>query len=90
MIHVTAARDTFNVSFVEPDQTSWCSGELGRVVNRTEALGHPWKAEVLALTDHMIENDQISGGLLGIFIVGTALPDQLHHESEEIGHLRDR
>ena len=57
-VHLTVDQDNFNVSFVEPDQTAWSSGELGRILSRDEALQHPWKQEVIALIDQVIEADR--------------------------------
>ena len=44
--HLTTDQDSFNVGLVEPHQTSWTSCELGRILSREEALGHPWKQEI--------------------------------------------
>ncbi len=63
-VHLTADEANFNIAFVEPDQTSWSSGELGRILSRHEALEHPWKQEVLALIDHMLESDKPLGAYL--------------------------
>jgi hypothetical protein len=56
--HLTADRDSFNVGFVEPGQTSWTSGELGRILSRDEALQHRWKQDVLSMSNQMLEEDQ--------------------------------
>jgi hypothetical protein len=57
-IHLTADQKNFNVSFVEPDQTSWASDVLGRLLSRAEALQHPWKRQVLAISNQMVEADE--------------------------------
>jgi hypothetical protein len=56
--HLTAAPDNFNVGLVEPHQTSWSSGELGRILSRDEALQHPWTQEVFNLSDRILECDK--------------------------------
>jgi hypothetical protein len=56
--HLTADRDSFNVGFVDPGQTSWTSGELGRILSRDEALQHRWKQDVLSMSNQMLEEDQ--------------------------------
>jgi hypothetical protein len=56
--HLTADQDSVNVGFVEPHQTCWTSEELGRILSRDEALRHPWKQEVFALSNQMLREDQ--------------------------------
>jgi hypothetical protein len=56
--HVTINQESFNLGFVEPHQTSWTSEELGRILSRDEALRHPWKQDVFALSNQMLGEDQ--------------------------------
>jgi hypothetical protein len=63
-IHLTVDQYSFNISFVEPSQTSWSSGKLGRILSRQEALQHPWKQEIITLVDRMIEGDNSIGAYL--------------------------
>jgi hypothetical protein len=43
---------------VDADQSPWQDAEiLGRMLDREEALRHPWIKEVFHITDHMVLED---------------------------------
>ncbi len=48
----------YEVMLLDADESPWQDTEiLGRMLNREEALSHPWKEEVFHITDHMLEDD---------------------------------
>jgi hypothetical protein len=51
--------DTNNVSLLDAAQSPWGQGiSLARVLDRAEALTHPWKQEVFHITDQMVIEDR--------------------------------
>lgn len=47
------------VSVLDRDDSPWGSVEfLGRILDREEAVSHPWISEVFHITDHMVAKDQ--------------------------------
>jgi hypothetical protein len=51
--------DNFEVGLVDASDSPWCDVTfLGRVLDRHEALTHPWIKEVFHITDHMLTDDQ--------------------------------
>lgn len=51
--------DTNNVSLLDAPQSPWGQGvSLARILDRAEALVHPWKQEVFHITDHMVVEDR--------------------------------
>ena len=48
----------FEVMLVDAEESPWQDAEiLGRMLDRAEALEHPWKEDVFHITDHMVEDD---------------------------------
>jgi hypothetical protein len=53
-----ATGDSCNVGFTEAAESPWSDSTfLGRLLNRAEALAHPWCKEVFHITDHIIRDD---------------------------------
>jgi hypothetical protein len=49
----------YEVMFVDAEESPWQhAGILGRILDRAEALEHPWKEELFHITAHMVEDDQ--------------------------------
>jgi hypothetical protein len=47
------------VTLVDAEESPWSHTTfLGRLLNRDEALAHPWIKEVFHITDHMLLDDQ--------------------------------
>ena len=50
--------DQYEVMVVNADKSPWQDAEMiGRMLDRDEALAHPWIEEVFHITDHMVEDD---------------------------------
>jgi len=50
--------DNFQVGLVNATDSPWSHVTfLGRILDRSEALAHPWIKEVFHVTDHMIWDD---------------------------------
>jgi hypothetical protein len=48
----------YEVMVVDADESPWQDAEiLGRMLDREEALEHPWIEEVFHITDHLVEDD---------------------------------
>jgi hypothetical protein len=53
-----ATEDSYNVGLVDAAESPWAdSTYLGRLLDRNEALTHPWCKEVFHLTDHITRED---------------------------------
>jgi hypothetical protein len=51
--------DNFQVGLVDAADSSWSHVTfLGRILDRSEALIHPWIKEVFHITDHMVMDDK--------------------------------
>lgn len=51
--------DQWAVSVLDKDESPWGGVEfLGKVLNRDEALSHPWISEVFHITDHIVAEDR--------------------------------
>lgn len=49
----------FQVGLTEGDESPWNDVEyLGEILNRQEALKHPWIKDVFHITDHMVADDK--------------------------------
>lgn len=57
----------FNVSLMDAAQSPWQDTTFfGRILDRAEALAHPWREEAFHITDHMaIEDKEIADYLRG-------------------------
>ena len=50
--------DNFQVGLVDAAESPWSHVKfLGRILDRGEALAHPWIEEVFHITDHMVADD---------------------------------
>jgi hypothetical protein len=53
-----ATEDNYNVALVDASASPWSHVTyLGRILDRQEALSHPWCKEVFHITDHMVSDD---------------------------------
>ena len=53
-----ASEDNYNVALVDAAASPWSHVTFrGRLLDRTEALAHPWHNEVFHITDHMVSDD---------------------------------
>jgi len=50
--------DSYQVGLVDSDQAAYRGDFLGNILDRSAALKHPLKAEVFALSDHIVECDR--------------------------------
>lgn len=61
-----ASEDSYNVALVDAAASPWSHVTfLGRILDRTEALAHPWHKEVFHITDHMVSDDPEIKAFLG-------------------------
>jgi len=52
------SQDSYSVGLIEAAESPWVESTfLGRLLNRNEALAHPWCKEVFHLTDHITQED---------------------------------
>ena len=50
--------ENYNVRLTEADESPWNGTELlGKMLDREEALSHPWIEDVFHITDHITEDD---------------------------------
>src|SRR5690606_18252617 len=57
-LQLWASEDNYNVSLVDASASPWSHVTfLRRILDRDEALAHPWRAEVFHITDHMVSDD---------------------------------
>ena len=53
-----ASKDSYSVGLIEAAESPWVESTfLGRLLNRDEALSHPWCKEVFHITDHAFVED---------------------------------
>ncbi|MCD0455453.1 hypothetical protein LPB85_08320 [Chryseobacterium sp. LC2016-27] len=50
--------ENWNVSILDGEESPWNSEILGKILQRQEALKHPWIKDVFHITDHIVEEDQ--------------------------------
>jgi hypothetical protein len=56
---VWVSEDSYQVSLVDAADSGYIDGGvMGRILDRCEALEHPWKSEAFKLSDHIVECDQ--------------------------------
>ncbi|RXM51598.1 MULTISPECIES: hypothetical protein [unclassified Chryseobacterium] len=48
----------YNVSILDGNESPWQHKMLGKILQREEALQHPWKEDVFHITDHIVNEDQ--------------------------------
>ena len=50
--------EAYQVMVVDADESPWRNARvIGRMLDRDEALAHPWIGDVFHITDHMVEDD---------------------------------
>ncbi|MBO9635198.1 MAG: hypothetical protein J7578_18960 [Chitinophagaceae bacterium] len=49
----------FQIGLTDREESPWAEvAYLGRILDREDALQHPWLAEVFHITDHIVANDK--------------------------------
>ena len=57
-LQLWASNDNCNVAFVDARDSPWSDVTfMGRLLDREEALAHPWRAEVFHLADRIVRDD---------------------------------
>lgn len=57
-LRITTSADGYQLQVIDANGLAWQNSEiLGTKLNRDEALAHPWRCDVYALFDHMVECD---------------------------------
>jgi hypothetical protein len=58
-VRIRAAKSEYQVMVINAEDSLWHDADiLGRMLDREEALTHPWLDEVFHITDHIIEEDR--------------------------------
>lgn len=57
-MRIWIAKDSYQVSLVDAEDSGYSDGVMGTVLSREEALGNQLKTEAFALSDHIVECDQ--------------------------------
>lgn len=61
---LSAQEDGFRTTVIDKVDSPWSGSKvLGRMLDREEALSHPWIKEVFHLVDHIVEKDPAIKGL---------------------------
>ena len=56
----------YQVRVVDADESPWRNAEIiGRMLDREEALAHPWIGDVFHITDHIVEDDPVVRAYFG-------------------------
>ncbi|WP_144283022.1 hypothetical protein [Chryseobacterium echinoideorum] len=50
--------NTSYVRILDGNESPWNSDILGKILQREDALNHPWIKDVYHITDHIVEEDQ--------------------------------
>jgi hypothetical protein len=66
-LQIRSTESEFQVGVVDAKYSPWQDADiLGRMLDRSEALKHPWLQEVFHLTDHIVmEDNEVRRHLLG-------------------------
>lgn len=48
----------YNVSILNGSESPWQNKILGKLLQREDALEHPWKSDVFHITDHIVNEDE--------------------------------
>jgi hypothetical protein len=60
-----ASACAYNVGLMDASESRWADVTyLGRLLNRAEALSHPWCSEVFHITDHITREDKAAVAFL--------------------------
>lgn len=58
-VNIWDNNDNWAVTVTDKEESPWSHVEfLGKIVNREEALQHPWIKDVYHITDHIVAEDQ--------------------------------
>jgi hypothetical protein len=58
-LRIRSTNTEYQVTVVDAEESPWQDvAYLGRMLDREEALGHPWLKEVFHITDHIVEEDR--------------------------------
>lgn len=57
-LRIWTAENSYQVGLVNAADTMYATSYLGRILDRDEALAHPLKPEVFALSDHIVACDE--------------------------------
>ena len=57
-LRIWTAENSYQVGLVDAVDTMYATSYLGRILDRDEALAHPLKSEVFALSDHIVACDE--------------------------------
>ena len=58
--------EAYEVTVVDADESPWRNSEIiGRMLDREEALAHPWIEDVFHITDHVVEEDPVIKAYFG-------------------------
>lgn len=49
----------YQVGLIDKEESPWKQDLLGTILDRKEALEHPWIDEVFHITDHIVDEDKI-------------------------------
>ena len=53
-------QDNYQVGLVDKEESPWKDVEyLGKILDREDALNHPWIKDVFHITDHMVRDDKV-------------------------------
>ncbi len=56
-LDVRTVPDSYQVMVTDAAASPWSVGAIGRVLDRQEALQHPWVKEAFRIVDHAVEED---------------------------------
>lgn len=48
----------YQVGLLDKEDSPWQGAILGKILDRTDALAHPWIGEVFHITDHIVTEDE--------------------------------
>ncbi|RAR46643.1 hypothetical protein [Flavobacterium lacus] len=50
--------ENFQVGLIDKEESPWKQSLLGKILDRKDALNHPWISEVFHITDHIVVEDK--------------------------------
>lgn len=51
--------NNYQVGLIDKEESAWKQDLLGNILDRKDALNHPWIKEVFHITDHIVEEDEV-------------------------------
>lgn len=51
-------KGNYGVSILDGEESPWNARILGKILQREEAINHPWIKDVFHITDHIVKDDQ--------------------------------